>query len=54
MRHKASSSETISLIMRDSAYSILDAISSEPKSWSELVKITGLTESGLLKLLKEM
>ena len=40
--------------MRDSTYKVLDAIYKNPKSWSELVKATGLTEAGLLKVLKEM
>ena len=40
--------------MRDSTYSVLEALSKGPKTWSELVRATKLTEPGLLKVLKEM
>lgn len=40
--------------MRDSTYRILEAVNKEPKSWSELIEDTGLTDPGLFKALKEM
>jgi len=53
MRYKPSEWGAVALLMRDSTYKVLEAISSGPKSWSELVRATGLTEPGLLKVLKE-
>jgi len=40
--------------MRDSTYKVLEAVAKEPRSWTELVRATGLTEPGLFKVLKDM
>lgn len=40
--------------MRDSTFRVLEAVAKGPKSWSELVRLTGLTEPGLFKILAEL
>ena len=54
MRYKPSAWGAVALLMRDSTYKVLEAVNKEPRSWSELVKATELTEPGLLKVLREM
>ena len=54
MRYKPVEWGAVALLMRDSTYRVLEAIHKEPKSWSELVAATQLTEPGLSKVLKEM
>ena len=54
MRYKPSEWGAVALLMRDSTYKVLDAIAKTPRSWSELVRATGLTEAGLFKVLEEM
>lgn len=54
MRYKPSAWGAVALLMRDSTYKVLEAVSREPKGWAELVRATGLTEPGLLKVLNEM
>ncbi|MFH1200132.1 MAG: hypothetical protein V1708_03635 [Candidatus Micrarchaeota archaeon] len=54
MRYKPAEWGAVALLMRDSTYKVLQATHKEPRSWSELVVATGLTEPGLSKVLKEM
>jgi len=54
MRYKPSEWGVVALLMRDSTYKVLEAVCKAAKGWSELVQATGLTEPGLLKVLKEM
>ncbi len=54
MRYKPAEWGAVALLMRDSTYKVLEAVHKEPRSWSELVEASGLTEPGLSKVLKEM
>ena len=40
--------------MRDSAYSVLEALTKGPKSWTELKQASKLTDGGLQKVLHEL
>jgi DNA-binding IclR family transcriptional regulator len=54
MRYKPSEWGVVALLMRDSTYRILEAVSKAPKAWTELVRASGLTEAGLSKALSEL
>lgn len=54
MRYKPSDWGMVALLMRDSTYRLLESLHSGPKSWTELLEATRLSEPGLLKALKEL
>ena len=44
----------VAVLMRDSAYAILEALTTGPKSWTELKKAASLTDGGVQKVLQEL
>ncbi len=44
----------VSILMRESSYNILAALSSGPKSWSQLKQAAKLTDSGLQSTMRQL
>ncbi len=44
----------VAILMRESSYNILAALSSGPKSWSQLKQAAKLTDSGLQAALRQL
>lgn len=54
MRYPPKKWKLVAVLMRDSTYSVLEALTESPKTWTELKKAVKLTDGGLQKVLKEM
>ena len=54
MRYAPKEWKAVAVLMRDSTYSVLEALTDSPKTWTELRDAAGLTDGGLQKVLKEM
>ena len=54
MRYPAKKWKAVAILMRDSTYSVLEALIKGPKRWTELREYADLTDGGLQKVLKEL
>ncbi|MBR9682553.1 MAG: hypothetical protein GOV02_02670 [Candidatus Aenigmarchaeota archaeon] len=54
MRYAPKEWKAVAVLMRDSTYSVLEAVEGSPKTWTELKKAANLTDGGLQKVLTEM
>lgn len=54
MRYPPKKWKLVAVLMRDSTYSVLEALTEEPKTWTELKRAVKLTDGGLQKVLKEL
>ncbi len=54
MRYAPKEWKSVAILMRDSTYSVLEALESGPKRWTDLKEAAGLTDGGLQKVLREM
>lgn len=54
MRYKPSQWGSVAILMKDSSYKILTALSKKPMRWTELKTEASLTDGGLQKVLKDM
>lgn len=54
MRYPAKTWNPVAVLMRDSSYSIMDALSTGPKSWKQLKQASSLTDGGLQNVLREL
>ena len=54
MRYPAKKWNQVAILMRDSSYSILEALSTGPKSWKQLKEASTLTDGGLQNVLREL
>lgn len=54
MRYAPKQWGPVAILMRDSTYSVLDALSKKAMGWTELKDATELSHGGLQKVLKEM
>ena len=54
MRYPAREWKSVAILMRDSTYAVLEALTEGPQSWSELRNRAMLTDGGLQKVLKEL
>ncbi|MDD5416466.1 MAG: hypothetical protein PHU12_00655 [Candidatus Aenigmarchaeota archaeon] len=54
MRYAPKEWNAVAVLMRDSTYSVLEALIESPKTWTELKNRAKLTDGGLQKILKEM
>lgn len=54
MRYAPKQWKAVAILMRDSTYSVLEALTKGSKSWTELRDAARLTDGGLQKVLKEM
>lgn len=54
MRYPAKEWRSVAVLMRDSTYAVLEALTERPHSWSELRDRASLTDGGLQKVLKEL
>jgi len=54
MRYTPKEWKAVAILMRDSTYAVLEALTEGPKGWTELRDAARLTDGGLQKVLKEM
>ncbi|MFH1895164.1 MAG: hypothetical protein ABIJ74_01090 [archaeon] len=54
MRYSPKEWKAVAILMRDSTYAVLEALTESPKTWTELKTAANLTDGGLQKVLKEM
>lgn len=54
MRYPPKKWKAVAVLMRDSTYSVLETLTENPKTWTELKEAVGLTDGGLQKVLKEL
>ena len=54
MRYTPKEWKAVAILMRDSTYAVLEALTEGPKGWTELKDAARLTDGGLQKVLKEM
>lgn len=54
MRYPAKEWKGVAILMRDSTYAVLEALTERPHSWSELRDRAKLTDGGLQKVLREL
>ena len=54
MRYPPKKWKSVAILMRDSAYSVLEVLTRGPRGWTELRDYAELTDGGLQKVLKEL
>jgi DNA-binding HxlR family transcriptional regulator len=54
MRYPAKKWRIVAILMRDSTYSVLEALNEGPKGWTDLREAADLTDGGLQKVLQEL
>lgn len=54
MRYPSKKWKVVAVLMRDSTYSVLEALTEGPKTWTNLRNAVGLTDGGVQKVLKEL
>jgi len=54
MRYAPKQWRAVAILMRDSSYAILEALTETPKTWTELKLSAKLTDGGLQKVLREL
>lgn len=54
MRYPPKEWKLVAILMRDSTYSVLEALTEKSLGWTDLRETTGLTDGGLQKVLREL